>query len=660
MALLGDYYAEIGVRGVKDTLGAFDQVKGGLKGLASAATAPIRGLSGVLSGLASPVGLVGAALGAAGVAGVGGILKLASAVEGLETQFGVLLGSTGAAKKMMEDIDDFAAKTPFEPMELAAAGKQLLAYGVAAEGVVPTMRQLGDVSALSGARLADLVGIYGKVRGQGKLTAETLDQFQDRGIPIIAELARQFGVAETEIRDLVSTGRVGFGQVEAAIASMTSEGGKFAGGMEQLAKTTGGLWSTVTGNFKTLLANFGAGIIEVFSLKDVLAGLSDWIGSAAKRFNKDFMPAIQGFAATLRGVIGPVLSWLGSAFGELTGWVSSMWNEWSEVAYAWYDAMTAMFGMWYEMLSGIFAAAWEVAKWTWDTIAEYARNAFNAIGGYLFGFTEDSRIGFKDLIIGFYHQLQFFAENWKLHLAIMWERFKLFISNVPAYAKAAFTNMGILARWFADNWRDIMYTSVDYVLTIFTNLGKNIRALWQSVLDFFKTGRWEVDWTPLTDGFRNTIKEMPQLIKAEVARTTPALDALAKELERRREEFYGRKAEQKRARQAAREAIPGPEEGAPTGPGAGAGGPTGAAATTQAAATGAAAATRAAGGPGISFTGLAALANQMQEEAGKKIQEQAAASARQTAKATERLAGAVKSGRVQVEVAGATPAVYAP
>jgi hypothetical protein len=88
------------------------------------------------------------------------------------------------------------------------------------------------------------------------LFAEDINQLTGRGIPIIQELARQFGVSDSQVKKLVESGQVGFPAIERAFVDMTSEGGKFAGMMAQQSRTTKGLFSTlkdtVNGVFLTL------------------------------------------------------------------------------------------------------------------------------------------------------------------------------------------------------------------------------------------------------------------------------------------------------------------------------------------------------------------------------------------------------------------------
>jgi hypothetical protein len=81
---------------------------------------------------------------------------------------------------------------------------------------------------------------------------------------------------------------------------------------------------------------------------------------------------------------------------------------------------------------------------------------------------------------------------------------------------------GYLA-WFSDNFGEVMFTALDYTLTLFINLGKNIRAVWQAVLDFFSTGTFSPDFTPLLEGARSTIASMPDIPERVVGEVESAL-----------------------------------------------------------------------------------------------------------------------------------------
>jgi len=60
-------------------------------------------------------------------------------LEQTQVAFGTMLGSADKAKKLLTDLSDFAQKTPFELTGLRSTAKQLLAFGVSAEEMIPTL-----------------------------------------------------------------------------------------------------------------------------------------------------------------------------------------------------------------------------------------------------------------------------------------------------------------------------------------------------------------------------------------------------------------------------------------------------------------------------------------------------------------------------------------
>lgn len=219
------------------------------------ATRTLNEMSRAATGVA--LSLSAGALTAAGVAAI----KLAANVETTRVQFEVLTKSADKANQLLGEITDLAASTPFQKMELADAGRKLLAFGSSADQVVGQLRQIGDIAALTGINVSELAEIYGKAQVQGRLFAEDINQLTGRGIPIIEELAKQFGVSTEEVKKLVSEGRVGFAQLEEAFADMTSQGGLFENGMAKLSETTAGKLSTLKDNLTEIAVTIGEQVL---------------------------------------------------------------------------------------------------------------------------------------------------------------------------------------------------------------------------------------------------------------------------------------------------------------------------------------------------------------------------------------------------------------
>ena len=173
------------------------------------------------------------------------IANVRGEVQQLEVAFRTMLGSTSRADELLQQLVRTAAITPFGLEDVANGAKQLLAYGLEAEKVNETLVRLGDIAAGLSVPLNDLVYLYGTTMAQGRLYTQDLNQFTGRGIPMISELAKQFGVAESKVKDLVEAGKVGFPEVQKVIESLTDEGGKFGGLMEEQSKTITGQISNI-------------------------------------------------------------------------------------------------------------------------------------------------------------------------------------------------------------------------------------------------------------------------------------------------------------------------------------------------------------------------------------------------------------------------------
>lgn len=185
------------------------------------------------------------------------IARVRGEFQQLEVAFETMLGSKAEADKLMAQVVDFAATTPFELQDVASGAKQLLAYGTAAEDIIPTLKALGDVSAGLSVPIERLILNYGQVRTQLKMTGKELRDFNVAGVPIVAELAKNMGVAESKIADMVEAGKIGFPEVEKAFQTMTSQGGRFNDLMDKQAKTITGLASNFSDAWNKMLNSIG-------------------------------------------------------------------------------------------------------------------------------------------------------------------------------------------------------------------------------------------------------------------------------------------------------------------------------------------------------------------------------------------------------------------
>jgi len=188
---------------------------------------------------------------------ISNIAQVRGEFQQLEVAFKTMLGSEDKANALMQQLVKTAATTPFDLQGVANGAKQLLAYGENVENVNDDLIRLGNIAAGLSQPLGDIVYLYGTTMTQGRLYTADLNQFTGRGIPMIRELAKVFGVAEGEVKSLVEAGKVGFPEVQKVIQNLTNEGGMFYNLMQEQSKTITGQISNIEDAVSTMFNEIG-------------------------------------------------------------------------------------------------------------------------------------------------------------------------------------------------------------------------------------------------------------------------------------------------------------------------------------------------------------------------------------------------------------------
>ncbi len=257
---------------------------------------------------------------------LGDVLRVGIDAEQTAVAFETLIGDAKEAKRVLKDLSDFAASTPFELPEVQAAGRSLLAFGISTEKLKNSLKSIGDVASGVGAPIGEIAEIYGKARVQGQLFAEDINQLTGRGIPIIQELAKQFGVTDDAVKELVKSGKVNFSNLEKAFADLSGEGGKFFDLMDKQSATTGGKISNLSDSFTRMKVQ----IFEAFSPQinaaidaagSAMQMLSEWVTQAAQAWNS-LTPEAQK-AIGITAAIATGLTALGVVAGTVSAIIST-------------------------------------------------------------------------------------------------------------------------------------------------------------------------------------------------------------------------------------------------------------------------------------------------------------------------------------------------
>lgn len=225
--------------GVSQTLGSLDSLKKGLN--LQGAGAGLEALdskaaknSSSFEKMAAGVQNISSKFSALGVVGITVLANLTNTALGfIKNTAGkvldpIITGGTNRAHAIEQakfqfqglglDIDktmDSALKavkgTSFGLDEAATAAAQFGASGITAgHGLTESLRAISGVAAQTGSDYGDIANIFAGVAGNGRLMGDDLLQMSSRGVNAAAILGKALGKSESDIRDLVSKGKIDF------------------------------------------------------------------------------------------------------------------------------------------------------------------------------------------------------------------------------------------------------------------------------------------------------------------------------------------------------------------------------------------------------------------------------------------------------------------
>ena len=217
----------------------------------------------------------------------------------------------------------------------AKAASQLLASGVAlGDDMTHSLLAISGVAAMTNSTYEEISPIFTTVAGQGKLMTMQLRQLESRGLNAAAELGKQMGHTEQEIRDMVTAGKIGFKEFAEA---MNDAYGKHA--KESNKTFTGSL-----ANMKSALSRIGAefatpfqdNMILVFNalrtfinyikkvkLPRVFADFSDFMSKASVLFAKTLAHVDLSWMDWIVDGLHSIYEW----FDNLMGTISPVWKS---------------------------------------------------------------------------------------------------------------------------------------------------------------------------------------------------------------------------------------------------------------------------------------------------------------------------------------------
>lgn len=211
-------------------------------------------------------------------------------IEKYTTGFTNMLGSAEAAQQVMSQIQEDAAKTPFDVASLTQANQYLISAGENASYARNTIMALGDaVSATGGGNdeLNRMSQNLQQIANTGKATAADIKQFAYAGIDVYGILADYTGKSTAEVQNMT----ISYDLLTQALQAASEEGGRYYNSMDTQSQTMNGRVSTLKDNVSQLAGlltgdlSSGVGVV-IGNLNDMLVAAQEayktdgWIGLA--------------------------------------------------------------------------------------------------------------------------------------------------------------------------------------------------------------------------------------------------------------------------------------------------------------------------------------------------------------------------------------------
>lgn len=221
-------------------------------------------------------------------------------IEKYTTGFTNMLGSAEAAQQVMSQIQEDAAKTPFDVESLTKANQYLISAGENASYARSTVMALGDaVSATGGGNdeLNRMSQNLQQIANTGKATTADIKQFAYAGIDVYGILADYTGKSTTEVQKMT----ISYDLLTQALQAASEEGGRYYNSMDTQSQTMNGRVSTLKDNVKQLAGLMTGDLSSGIGV--AIGKLNDMVVAAQEAYKLDGWSGLIGKITGLTTVI---------------------------------------------------------------------------------------------------------------------------------------------------------------------------------------------------------------------------------------------------------------------------------------------------------------------------------------------------------------------
>ncbi len=202
--------------------------------------------------------------------------QIRSSFQDAESSMRVFLGSAEKAQKFVKELQDYAWYNMFEFSDLTQESTKLLAFGNDVNSIIPILDKLSNIASGTKQPLSEFVDLYNKAKNVGKVDANGLESWANKGV-VITSVLEEMGVE-------VDRSNIKFEHLDMVLNHLTSEGGMFAGlmaeQMSNLSASYGQLEDDIANMFNELGTKYQDAMKSGIEFASIIVNNYESIGKA--------------------------------------------------------------------------------------------------------------------------------------------------------------------------------------------------------------------------------------------------------------------------------------------------------------------------------------------------------------------------------------------
>lgn len=183
-------------------------------------------------------------------------------IEKYTTSFATFLGDAKEAEKVINQIKNDAAKSPFDVSSLVRANQMLIATGENGKDAQEVILALGDAVTATGGgndELTRMASNLQQIKNAGNATAMDIRQFAYAGIDIYGLLADYTGKTTKEVKEM----SVSYDVLTEALKKANKQGGKYYNAMNNASNTLTGQVNQLKSEVKDMTGELTKSLMPV-------------------------------------------------------------------------------------------------------------------------------------------------------------------------------------------------------------------------------------------------------------------------------------------------------------------------------------------------------------------------------------------------------------